>query len=70
MYAGIDLFGMMQKPFSLAFYEAMHSLRKTLEIASFEHLLTTSLHGLVVAHAYAIPVRWVMTTRRAMMRTV
>jgi imidazolonepropionase-like amidohydrolase len=32
MFPGIDIFRMMQKPFSLAFYEAMHNLRKTLDI--------------------------------------
>jgi imidazolonepropionase-like amidohydrolase len=32
MFPGIDIFRMMQKPFSLAFYEAMHNLRRTLDI--------------------------------------
>lgn len=33
---------------------------KTAEILSCRHLLTSSLHGLVVAHAYGRPVRWVI----------
>lgn len=32
MFPGIDIFRMMQKPFSLAFYEAAINLRKTLDI--------------------------------------
>jgi imidazolonepropionase-like amidohydrolase len=31
MFRGIDTLGMMYKPFSLGFYEAIHSLRKTLD---------------------------------------
>jgi hypothetical protein len=33
---------------------------KTLEILACEHLLSTSLHGLIVAQAYSIPARWVI----------
>lgn len=33
---------------------------KTLEILSCQHLLTSSLHGLVAAHAFEIPVRWII----------
>lgn len=32
MFPGIDIFGMMQKPFSLAFYEAAHNLLTTLDV--------------------------------------
>ena len=28
------------------------------EVASCEHIVSTSLHGLVIAHAYGIPARW------------